>query len=232
MSETLQIDDLTVAVRRSPRRKRIELTVERDGGITVAVPAVMELPAVERLVRQRLVTLYSALQRKRDTLSVQPAKEYVTGEGFYYLGRKYRLKLIDDAPGAELRLHAGRFLLPRDRADQGRGQFIRWYTDHAQPWLVDRVATLQDRVAVKPKGVQVRDLGYRWASCGQGGKLYFHWRVILLPPPRIKYLVLHELCHLHHHDHSPAFYQRLSRAAPNYQNHDHWLRMHGDDYRL
>jgi predicted metal-dependent hydrolase len=109
MSETLQIDELTVAVRRSPRRKKIELTVERDGGIMVAVPAAMELPAVERLVRQRLVTLYSALERKRQTLSVQPAKEYVTGEGFYYLGRKYRLKLIDDAPGAELRLHEGRF---------------------------------------------------------------------------------------------------------------------------
>ena len=68
------------------------------------------------------------------------------------------------------------------------------------------------------------DLGYRWASCGQGGKLYFHWRVILLPPSRIEYLVLH--------DHSPAFHQRLRRAVPNYHNHEHWLRAHGDDYRL
>ncbi len=232
MNETLQINDLTVSVRRSPRRKQIALTVERDGGVTVSVPAAMELPSVERLVRQRLVTLYSALGRKRDVLSHQPAKEYVTGEGFFFLGRKYRLKLVGDASDAGLRLQEGRFLMPRHRAEEGRALFIGWYTERAQQWLTERIETLERRVAVRPAGVKVRDLGYRWGSCSKAGVLYFHWRVILLPPLRIEYLVLHELCHLHEHDHSDAFYERLRRASPDYRAHDAWLRTHGDDYRL
>lgn len=75
-------------------------------------------------------------------------------------------------------------------------------------------------------------LGYRWGSCGKDDMLYFHWRVILLPPVRIEYLVLHELCHLHEHDHGEAFYERLRRASPDYRAHDAWLRAHGDDYSL
>jgi len=71
-----------------------------------------------------------------------------------------------------------------------------------------------------------------WGSCGKDGMLHFHWRVILLPPVRIEYLVLHELCHLHEHDHSDAFYERLRRASPDYRVHDAWLRAHGDDYGL
>ena len=232
MSETLQINDLTVVVRRSPRRKHVELTVERDGGVAVSVPAAMELPNVERLVRQRLVTLYSALGRKQEVLSDQSIKEYVTGEGFYYLGRKYRLKLVGDELDAGLRLHEGRFLLPRRRTEDGRALFIRWYTEHAQKWLSERIRTLQGRVAVRPTGVKVRDLAYRWGSCGKNGMLNFHWRVILLPPVRIEYLVLHELCHLHEHNHGDAFYERLRRASPDHQTHEAWLRTHGDDYRL
>jgi predicted metal-dependent hydrolase len=67
---------------------------------------------------------------------------------------------------------------------------------------------------------------------GRQQEIEGHWRVMLLPPARIEYLVLHELCHLHHHDHSPAFYERLRRASPNYHKHDAWLRAHGDGYRL
>ena len=66
----------------------------------------------------------------------------------------------------------------------------------------------------------------------QGRKLFFHWRAILLPPERIDYLILHELVHLLEHHHGPAFYARLRQAAPDYIEHESWLKENGDLYRL
>lgn len=90
----------------------------------------------------------------------------------------------------------------------------------------------QARVGVIPQGIGVQDLGYRWGSCTHRGKLNFHWRIILLPPERIDYLILHELVHVLEHNHSPAFYDHLRRVAPEYEVHEEWLRKHGDIFDL
>ena len=95
-----------------------------------------------------------------------PVKEFVSGEGFPYLGRSYRLLLVN-AQDVPLRMEAGRFRLLRTEARQGLAHFVRWYTEHGRVWLHPRVAALARRVGVEPAGIEVRDLGYRWASCGR-----------------------------------------------------------------
>jgi hypothetical protein len=231
MNNSIIVDNLTVEIRRSGRRRHVDLTVERDGSVVVAAPDRFGDEEVEKLVRSRLVNLHSHIARKREILSNQPVKEYVTGEGFYYLGRKYRLKLVDDGT-TSLRLLNGRFLLPRAMAAKGREAFIRWYTEHGQQWLRERAIPLEERVAIHPTSITVRDLGFRWGSCAESGAVNFHWRIILLPPKQIDYLILHELCHLHEHDHSRAFYTRLGRAVPDHGEHEEWLRTNGDRFNL
>jgi len=122
--------------------------------------------------------------------------------------------------------------MPRLLVLRGREVFINWYTKRAEDWVPRRVQLLQDRVGVVPESIEIRDLGFRWGSCTEKGKILFHWRLILLPPERIDYLILHELVHLHEHNHSPAFYERLRRAAPEYERHEEWLRRNGDQYGL
>lgn len=63
----------------------------------------------------------------------------------------------------------------------------------------------------------MRELGFRWGSCGAGGKLYFHWRTMLLPPPLIEYVVVHELVHLLEPHHTPEFWTRVERAMPDFE---------------
>ncbi len=60
----------------------------------------------------------------------------------------------------------------------------------------------------------------------------FHWRTILLPPDMVRYLITHELVHLHEPNHGPAFYERLARVAPDYEEREAWLEKHGDEYSL
>lgn len=236
MSETIQIDDLKVEVRRSVRRLNVDLTIDRDGGVVIAVPDTMKDADISRIIRNKQTWIYTALGRKEATHKGPPPKEYVSGEGFFYLGKKYRLKVLRDGQtpeaGTGLQLLNNRFLLPHDMAAAGRNVFLKWYTERAAEWITRRMNALKNRVAAAPQSIEIRDLGFRWASCTHKGKMFFHWRTILLPPERIDYLILHELVHVHEHNHSPAFYERLRRASPDYKQHEDWFRRNGDLYSL
>lgn len=234
--ERIAIKDIAVEVRRSARRKTVELSVGRGGEIVLHAPENATTDKLTALLQGRLVWIYQQLGRKQEELHRHPAKEYVSGEGFYYRGRKYRLKLTDDfltvRNGKHLQLLNGRFRMHRILAATGREVFIRWYTERVADWLPRRVRQLQDRVGIVPETLEIQDLGFRWGSCTDNGKLLFHWRIILLPPERIDYLIQHELVHLHEHNHGPAFYERLRRAVPEYEHHEQWLRVNGDRYSL
>ena len=236
MSESIQIDDLKIEVRRSTRRLNVDLTIDRDGGVVIAVPESMKEADIAKIVRNKQTWIYTALGRKEATHKGPPPKEYVSGEGFFYLGKKYRLKVLRDGqipePGPGLQLQSDRFYLPRELAADGRNVFLKWYTERAEEWINRRMNALKGRVAAAPQAIEIRDLGFRWASCTHKGKMFFHWRTILLPPERIDYLILHELVHIHEHNHSPAFYERLHRASPDYKQHEDWFRRNGDLYSL
>lgn len=231
----LVIDDLTFDVKRSRRRTTVGITIDRDGSLIIRAPTDCPWGEIERVAREKRVWIYAKLAEKERLQAVQPAtrKEYVSGEGFYYLGRSYRLLLVEpDDDVSPLRLYQGRFLLRNDEQARGRQHFIDWYTEHARVWIEGRLERFVHRVDVAPAGVQVRDLGYRWGSCSPNRTVRFHWRVILLPPRIVDYLLVHELAHLHEPHHGDAFWQRVGRTLPGYEERKRWLSVHGAKYDL
>lgn len=231
----LTIGDLTFELQHSDRRQTVGITVDRDGSLIIRAPADCPLDEIERIAREKRFWIYTKLAEKEQLQQAQPArsKEYVSGEGFYYLGRSYRLLLIDAEPGIPpLRLYQGRFRLRRDEQASGRQHFVAWYTEHAKRWIGQRVERYTNRADVTPEVVQVRDLGYRWASCSPNGAVNFHWRAILLPSHVIDYLIVHELVHLREPNHSDAFWQRVARVIPDYAEHKHWLAQNGAAFDL
>jgi predicted metal-dependent hydrolase len=236
MTEVVHIDDLHVEVRRSKRRRTVDLIVDRSGEVVINVPEALPSNKLEAIVREKQEWIYTRLDQKESVLRAGGHKEYVSGEGFYYLGKKYRLQLVKPADvGADtppLKLLNGRFLMPRSAAAEGRHHFIKWYTQQGQEWIRHAAEMLKERVLARPRSIAVRDLKFRWGSCNPAGDVYFHWRVILLPPKAVRYLILHELVHLHEHNHSPAFYERLRRAVPDYSEIETWLEANGDHCTL
>ena len=222
------VDDLAFDLRFSGRRKTLEITVDRNGRLLLAAPKGTEEGLLRAFVREKRYWIHTKLAEKAQLQRSAPKKEFVDGEGFLYLGRSYRLKLVDE-PHAALKLIGGRFLLGRALAPHGREQFVRWYIAHGYVWLSQKVAEHAPRMEVKPAGVKVQDLGYRWGSCGKGERLYFHWKSILLPRTVAEYVVIHELAHLHEGHHGPAFWRRVERALPDYQRRKQWLAAHGTE---
>lgn len=223
---SLQVDDLRFTLRRSARRRTMQITVERDGELVLCAPPHVGEARLLAFVQEKRFWIYTRLAEKDRLQRQVPRKAFVGGEGFLYLGRSHRLKLVaeQDVP---LKLVAGRFSLRRDAVPAAREHFIRWYSQRAKSWLGSRVADYQSRMEVAPAGVKVQDLGYRWGSCGKGDWLYFHWKSILLPASIAEYVVVHEMAHLHEPHHTPAFWLRVERAMPDYAQRKAWLAEHG-----
>lgn len=227
---TLAVDDLRLEVRRSPRRRTLGLTVDRRGELVVSAPEDVDDRALRAFVRDKKVWIYTKLAEKGALRAErQSEKQFVTGEGFHYLGRSYRLLLVDDQD-RPLKLEAGRFRIRRDEAKHGRAHLVRWYAEHAAAWLERRVESWAPALRVRPTSVKILDLGNRWGSCGKSGTVNFHWATILLPMGVVDYVVVHELAHLREPHHTPAFWRLVERALPDCERRKAWLAEHGAEY--
>lgn len=223
---TLTINDLRFEVRRSPQRRAMEITVDRGGELFISAPPEVPEAKLRDFVQRKRMWVYKQLARKEALTHQAPRKVFTDGEGFAYLGRSYRLRLVAESDAA-IKLTGGRFVMPKDLARDGREHLVRWYCERARAWLADKVSDFSDRMEVLPAGVRVQDLGYRWGSCGKGDWLYFHWKTILLPAQIAEYVVVHEMAHLHEPHHTPEFWRRVERAMPDYERRKTWLAERG-----
>jgi len=231
--KSLTYEDLELEIRESARRRTLELIVDRDGSLVLATPPDVPVEVLERFVREKSEWIYLRLAEKESKAQPKVPREYVTGEGFPYLGRSYRLRIVDnEAHTPPLRLYRGRFELRENAILQAPEHFANWYTIHLRPILDREIAALAERVGAQPREVHVQDLGYRWGSSSKRGHLYFHWRVAMLPRAMIAYLVAHELVHLVERRHSDAFWSRVEQVIPDYAERVQWLREYGGMYDL
>lgn len=225
----LTVGDLSLELRWSPRRRTVEITIERDGSLVLKAPEGTEESVLEDFVREKRMWVYTKLAEKDALTTSVPEREYVSGEGFHYLGRSYRLLLVDEQE-VPVKLVRGRLQLRRSDVDEGRKHLVSWYTEHARPWLAKRVKPWARRMGVEPAGVEVRDLGHRWGSCGHAGNVNFHWKVVTLPPSIIDYVVVHELAHLEEPNHTPEFWSKVERTMADFETRKRWLAENGVGY--
>jgi len=213
------------------QRSTADLIIERDGSVLVRAPAWVGDEQVAGLVESRLYWIFQSLAEWRDLNATRVLREYRNGEGFLYLGRAYRLLLVADQT-EPLLLKNGRFCLRRDLVEHGnpdsaRAMFRDYYVKRGRARLQGRVAYFAPKVGVTAASVDVRELGNRWASCSTRAELAFHWKCLMAPQTVIDYVVVHELCHLHHRDHTDAFWNEVDKVLPQYRERKEWLRRNG-----
>ena len=222
----LVVGDLLFEVAPPSNRKTIEVVIERDASLVLKAPHGVSVERAAQFVADKRQWIYRKLAEK-DALTGPPiAKQFVEGEGFAYLGRSYRLTLTGDSadsgggPAPGVRLERGRFHLPAAQADHGAAAMRRWYTDVGGQWLQRRIRPWAARLGEDAVTVEVRDLGYRWGSARPTDdvqRINIHWATLQLPPSLIDYVLAHELAHLHETNHTPEFWNIVSRLMPSYE---------------
>jgi len=234
--EFLEVDDLSFEVRRSDRRKTISLIVDRGGQLVIAAPVNCDASLMRSVVQSKKQWIYTHLLEKEKALILTPTlKEYVSGEGFFYLGRSYRLQIVQPDPNQArnpiLQFFRGQFLLRADERFNGRKHFVAWYTKQCGIWLQRQLPSFAQRLDVELPPVNVANLGYRWGSCS-ASQVNFHWRVIMLPLPALEYVLVHELAHLVVPSHSGQFWETVERVIPEWRERKLWLAENGVLYSL
>lgn len=224
MSDTLIVDNLSFEVRRSERRRTVALTVERDGRLVARVPASYAEDDLRGWLEGKLVWAHEKLARQRETVPQVSEPEYVTGERVAYLGRTYRLTIVKDQV-EPLMFDGTCFTLRQEARSAALEHFRRWFISRGTDWVNDRIRRLLTKVGVKPARVEVRDLGYRWGSCGRHQALFVNWKALQLPARYLDYLLIHELAHLIERNHSPAFWRRMDQALPDWKLRQEELRL-------
>lgn len=206
-----------------PRRTTLGIEVTHDGRVLFAVPADAEPATVASAVRRRLPRLAEEI-RQRGERPLEPVKELVVGSSFSYLGCRYRLKLVPTADGHKVRLYRGWLELP-EHADAGESvRRIRdWYIEKGAAWVRARLPSLQSRVGVRARAVQVTDLPAHWGACGPADVITLHWAVMQLPPPLVDFVLVHELCHLKARGHGPAFRREIRLVLPDADHRERWF---------
>lgn len=225
------VHDIRYELLPGSNRKTTDIVIERDGVVTVRPPLGMSLAEVDDTVFSKRMWIYRNLAEWRDLNATRVTREWVNGESFPYLGSYYRLQL-EREQNEPLKLKDGRFHLLRSIVEKGgsgaaRDAFKTFYQEKGLPRLQKRVSYFAAKVGVPAGSVQVKDLGYRWASCLKNGDLHFHWKCLMAPLTIIDYIVVHELCHLHYRDHSDAFWNEVDKVLPDYRDRKEWLRLHG-----
>lgn len=216
MTEHLKIDNLIFEVRRSTRRKTISLTVDRGGELVIHVPENLADEELTSWTSSKLLWVYRKLAIREELIPQVNEPEYVTGERFSYLGRTYRLKIVKEQDDPLL-FTGSEFIMCQESRPLAHEHFRQWYISRGTEWVKNRIKRLASKTEVVPAQIEVRDLGYRWGSCGKNQTLYFNWKGLQLSVRLLDYLLLHELTHLGVPNHSSDFWRSLDRSLPDWK---------------
>jgi len=226
-----QVRDIEYQLLPGSDRQTTDIVIERNGVITVRPPLQMTPEQVDDTVFSKRMWIYRNLAEWRDLNATRVTREWVSGESFLYLGSSYRLQLVPEQ-NEPLKLKDGRFCMLRSVVENGGSDaaqqaFESFYKTKGQARLKNRVTFFASKVGVTPGAISIKDIGYRWASCLKSGDLHFHWKCLMAPLTIIDYIIVHELCHLHHRDHSDAFWNEVDKVLPDYRERKEWLRVRG-----
>jgi predicted metal-dependent hydrolase len=211
--------DVSAELKRSSRRRSIGIKVHR-GEVVVSAPVRAPLEEIRAFVTQKADWIEKHLLRQRQSL-INPPQRPQAGSNLNFLGRPLQLEAVPDLRGA--RLCGDRLELGGDPLRHG-DLLARWLQQQATVYLPERVQFFAPLVGVRPAEVRARYYKSRWGSCNSRGELQFNWLLMLAPPEVVDYVVVHELAHLRHFNHSSAFWQLVGQVMPDYARHRAWLK--------
>jgi hypothetical protein len=224
--------------------------------VTVFAPRRLGEESIRTIVRKKAPWILRRQAKIREAGAAYPPKEYVSGEVFPYLGRRYRLEVSpfsghavpicrlrqgrldisslsrEGAPVCRLLRGRLRVEIPRalsgEKARAAVKRAVReWYLRRAEEKIRERLPRFAAELGVKAAGIEIRDQKGRWGSCSRTGTLRFNWRIVASPLDLLDYLIVHELSHLLHPNHSSRFWREVRRLIPECDRMRARLREHG-----
>ncbi|MFC1512175.1 M48 family metallopeptidase [Candidatus Latescibacterota bacterium] len=205
------------------RRRTIALVVTPDATLIVRAPLRTPVFRLEQLIVEKRDWIRRKLNEVRRKPPLMP-REYVEGEEFWYLGKKYHLRVAGNV--APQVTSEGDLRLPEKSRALVRETVLQWYRDQAARVVGERCMRWIGIAGCEPLRIRITSARKRWGSCSTKGAVNFSSRLVMAPPAIIDYIIVHELVHLDQPDHSHLFWAKVERILPDYRSREQWLRKH------
>lgn len=203
------------------KRKSLGIKVHPDSRVEVIAP----LAAREDLVFEKIKLKAPWILKQIDHFNTYkpstPPRRFINGETHLYLGRQYRLKIVPDnidvvkAYRGQLWLHS-----QNPKPEAVKVQLDKWYRQRASAVfseLLEEILPKFKRYTISAPALSIRTMSKRWGSCTPAGRIILNTQLIKAPKGSIEYVIIHELCHLVHHNHTKAFQSLQSRMLPDWR---------------
>ena len=219
--------DLKYTIKRSAKRKKLTITVERNREVIVHAPTTTSDAKIEQVVESRRQWIFEKLRnsQKYRPQPHAPGKELVSGESALYLGRAYRIEIVPDCL-TEVQFKQ-RFMVPISSEKSPHGALRAWYEAKAKAVILPRVEAHAKALGVEYNQAKIVDAQFRWGSCTLKNNVNFNWRLIKAPSWVIDYVIVHELAHLIETNHTPRFWNIVRAQVPKAEKAKLWLGENG-----
>ena len=193
-------------------RKTLTLTVLKDGVVLVKAPISMSDEKINNFIEEKQGWIRSKLMLVQNTNN--KFDDIIHYQRFLLYGNKYSL-LLSDVKRIETN-DTFQIIMPNKVEKEKLLKTLKtWYKKVARKILADRLTFVESKIRMKSKAMKINDSKGKWGSCNSMGTISFNWRVIMLPPKLIDYVIVHEICHLVEMNHSKKFWELVARFLPD-----------------
>lgn len=226
---------ISYTIRKSLRAKYVRILISADG-VQVVAPVFIDDKEIILLVEKKREWIYKkVLNFHQRYTPMKPQGKFTTGEKLLLMGEYYQINILENVGGKScIKFLNDQFFVsinqeipPEKRAEVIRSKLEQWYIDYAKKFIAERLELFKVKIGVKITTVRYKNQKTRWGSCSSKGNLNFNWRLIMAPKTILDYVVVHELCHLKHMDHSRKFWELVSSFIPDYKERRKWLKENG-----
>jgi len=207
--------------------KSIQIEIEYPGFVKVKVPNGVSEQSILEIVKAKADIILEKLAKMKKLPSSLKDKKYEEGECFLYLGKEYPLKVIvDEYIKSSLVNFSDNYLIvyiKNIEKESVKNILEKFYRKECNKKVKRRVALYQKNFKLKPRSISVVDEIDRWGSCNSSREIKFNSKLIMAPEHVIDYVVVHEMSHMAHMNHSKSFWTSVGKIIPNYKDSSEWL---------
>jgi hypothetical protein len=222
------------------REKTIGLHIDIDDGLSVYAPKHLSIDQVEKKLYKKSKWIIKNIDKISEIKINLSQKEFLAGEKFLLRGRNYKLKVIskeDTQPTLDFYKGIFTATLPKGLSDEDhkiilKPLFLKFYQKKSEEIIKERIKKYEEYFNDKPGKIRIKELKNKWGTCTGKNNISLNWRLVFAKTSIIDYVVVHELCHLKHKNHSKKFWREVEKILPNYKESKNWLRIHGNTLNI
>ena len=203
------------------KRKSLGINVHPDGQVEVVAPSAAKEDQVLEKIKRKVPWILRQLDHFETYKPSTPVRRFVNGETHLYLGRQYRLRIVLDEAD-HIKAYRGQLWIYARKVKPHalKAQLDGWYKQRATsifPELLEEVLPRFKRYGIATPLLTIRTMSKRWGSCTRAGRITLNTELVKAPKGSIEYVIVHELCHLVHRNHTKEFHGLQTRMMPDWR---------------